>query len=204
MLKYGKLLMLLPAVLLLTGCANGDMTPPNVMTMLESIHSSLPSLWVLVYACCFIAGVLFSTKGLYDLHMVAKMGGTMMGGQANSMPPLFMLVLAGLFFATPTTLGMFTSSLFGVSGNVLSYQAVQTGANGNIPLGMSDIVDIVRFISIVAFVRGLFLLTRHTSRNGQPQPGTFSKAMTHIIGGVLGVNILTTWGMFMTTLGFSQ
>lgn len=204
-LKYGKLFAIAPALMLLTGCSGSGInwSAPNLMQMFESLRSTLPSLWMMIIVTCMVTGVYLMYKGLADLVIVAKMSGSMMGGQQTSGPPILMIMLSTVFFYLPIFISSMSVTVFGQgSESLLSYQPISSG-NG-LPLGMSVCVDVIRFISMVAFVRGVFLLTRHAHRNGQTQPGNFQKAFTHIIGGVLGVNILTTWGALMATLGMGQ
>ena len=58
---------------------------------------------------------------------------------------------------------------------------------------------ILQFIGLVAFIRGLVILTQLGGHGGQP--GTFARAMTHIIGGILCINMYDTVNMILVTLG---
>lgn len=201
MLKSAKLFALAPTLLMLTGCA-GISNAPNLQQMLESIRSTLPSLWVMIMVFCIVAGASMSVKGLFDLHIVAKMSGSMMGAQASYGPPLIMMGIAAMLLVIPGYLQVFTTTIFGQSGSsALAYQPLTTG---NYPFGLSACIDLIRFISFVAFIRGIFLFSNYGHRNSQVRPGDFGKACTHVTAGILGVNIVTTWGVLMATLGIGQ
>ena len=203
MFKYAKFMAIL-AFPLLSGCATTGGSAPNLQQMLRSIESLFPSLWAMVTAFCMIAGIALFTKALFDFHMIAKMSGSMMGSQSDPKPTMFMMGLAGLLMLIPYLFNGLTTTLFGTGAGagLLGYQPI--ASSGQLNLGMNDIVNLVRFVGLVAFVRGMMILTHYGSRNGQPQKGDFQKAMTHIIGGLLGVNILATTAVVMAALGFSS
>ncbi len=49
------------------------------------------------------------------------------------------------------------------------------------------LVRLVQIVGLIAVIRGLLILMR---LSGQAQPGTFGRAMTHIVGGTLAMNIV--------------
>jgi len=201
--KLVKLATISLAPLLLGGCAaaNGsNVNVPNVMQMLQNIQNTLPSFWGLVAAFCLVTGLVMVIKALADLHIVAKMGGSMMGAQADPKGPLILLFMAAILLFMPTFLADTSNTFFGQNGP-LAYQPIQqTGSD----LAMSAIVNVIRFVGWCAFVRGWLVLSRHGHRNSQTPPGNFGKGMTHVIGGVLAANITIFWGALMTTVGMSS
>ena len=66
---------------------------------------------------------------------------------------------------------------------------------------VEPILGIIQIIGIIAFMRGWLLLAKAT--NPGQQPGAISKGVTHIIGGILAVNIRTFITVIYQTLGLT-
>jgi intracellular multiplication protein IcmC len=61
---------------------------------------------------------------------------------------------------------------------------------------------VVQFFGVIAFIRGLVILTHLGGHGGQQ--GSFGRGMTHIIGGILCINIYQFVHVIMITLGIQQ
>ena len=59
----------------------------------------------------------------------------------------------------------------------------------------------MRVIGAISFIRGWVILTRVSKH---AQPGTFGKGLTHVIAGILAINIYETWEILMNTLGLNN
>jgi hypothetical protein len=57
----------------------------------------------------------------------------------------------------------------------------------------------VQFIGYIAFLRGWILLARLGERSSQE--GTLARALMHIFGGILAINVFGTYRMLKVTLG---
>ena len=201
-LKLLKFTSVIAAIALLSGCASvsgGSGNTPNILQMLQSIQSAYKPYSLMIVSVCYAAGITFLLKAFYDLHIVAKMSGSM-GGQADYRPPLFLFVIAAMFLAFPGVIDILTRSVFGQSNGPLSYIS---GGNTMSQSALNDCIGLVQMVGITAFVRGWMLLARHGNRNGGTQPGNFGKSMTHIVGGTLAANISWTWAVLMSTVGFT-
>ena len=64
---------------------------------------------------------------------------------------------------------------------------------------LRPVIMIVQFIGLVAMLRGFLILTKVTGQGAQP--GTVSKGMIHIFGGILAVNIVRTVEIAINTFG---
>ena len=64
---------------------------------------------------------------------------------------------------------------------------------------IAPIVGIIQLIGLFAFLRGGMILAR-VGKQGT-QPGTVSKGVVHLIGGILAINITTTVNVVVNTLG---
>ena len=81
-------------------------------------------------------------------------------------------------------------------GNDMSY-AMSSGLR--IVKMIAPIVGIIQLIGLFAFLRGWMILARLGKQGAQP--GTTSKGIVHLIGGILAVNITTTVNVVVNTLG---
>ena len=60
--------------------------------------------------------------------------------------------------------------------------------------------NITQFVGYVAFIRGWILLLRIGEQGSQP--GAFAKAVTHIVGGLVAINIFGTVAVIQNTIGW--
>lgn len=111
---------------------------------------------------------------------------TFMSHQMTIARPLSMLLAACMLLILPTMIGTFMLAFWG-SANPMVY--TPTTDSGWEPL-MPVVIDFVRVVGIFAFMRGIFLISRSGGQGSQP--GTLSKAILHMFGGVLCINIVAT------------
>lgn len=62
---------------------------------------------------------------------------------------------------------------------------------------IDPVMKIMQVIGLVALIRGISSLTRLA---GQSQPGVLGKAVVHIVGGTLAINIYGTVDVIQNTL----
>ena len=63
-------------------------------------------------------------------------------------------------------------------------------------------IMIIQLIGTIAFIRGLVILTHLGERGGQQ--GAFGKAMSHIVGGILAIDINDFMQAIWNTLALGQ
>lgn len=179
--------------LFLVGCQGVQF--PSIDQMITNLGSSLSGIWRLVTASSYILGMIFIFRGVYQLKLYGDLR-TMMSTQTNFKATLMLfLVGAMLIFYQPAT-EVFMMSAFGTS------KATPIGY-GNHPLGISSsmgvILKFVQIIGFISFIRGWIYLTQ-ASQGGQ---STFGKAITHIVGGILAINIEGTANVLQATFGIT-
>ena len=79
--------------------------------------------------------------------------------------------------------------------NVLSWNSGTQ--SDNYQTYIEPILGIIQIIGMIAFIRGWVQLSRAT--NAGQQPGAVSKGLTHVIGGILAINIYTVIEVFNQT-----
>lgn len=62
---------------------------------------------------------------------------------------------------------------------------------------IEPILGIIQIIGMISFIRGWVMLSKAT--NVGQQPGAVSKGLTHVIGGIMGINIYTVIEVFNQT-----
>ncbi len=180
--------------LLLVGC--GGTNKLQIQEMLVNLSSSITPFWRLVTGASYLFGLVFVFRGIFMLKVYGE-GRTMMSGQANLKGALIcLLVGAVLLFSQSMYDTLLFSTFSATSTSPLQYDTNST-------LSIDAYFSLLRFISLIgliSFIRGWVMLT-HLSNPGQQS--SFGKALTHIIGGLLAINIQGTINVVQGTLGMS-
>jgi intracellular multiplication protein IcmC len=168
----------------------------DLSTWLYNISAQVPDLVKLVVAVGYISGFGFLIGAVMKFKKCAQ-STTMMSTQEGIGGPLIHLMVgvALIYFAGFVQVG--SVSLFG-QGSTIAYQA--DAASSGLFAGMlGPIIIILRLIGYIAFMKGFYILARLGGH--QAQPGTLGKGMIHIFGGILAINIESTYTVLMNTLG---
>ncbi len=182
-------------LLLLAGCQGND---PNLQTMLINLQSSYPNLWRLLTATAYVVGFFFILRAIHYMKVYGEMR-TMMASNASVKTPVTLIIVGSALIYAPTAFQTLMMTTFG-SANVtpLSYAGHYSGWSNQATVALLGLVQI---IGLIAFIRGWIFLARAGEQSSQP--GAFGKGMTHIIGGLLAINIVGTWDVIKATLGYS-
>ncbi len=165
---------------------------PDAKQMLINLSTQIPSLMRMVTAFAYVTGFYFIFIGLLKLKQYGE-SRTMMSQERELKAPVIFLTVGTLLVYLPTTIQVGLST-FWVTPNPYAYLQEQ-----NQWTELFNICFIViQLIGTIAFIRGLIMLT-HLSGHGQQD--TFRKATTHIIGGILCINIYQFVQVIMVTLG---
>jgi intracellular multiplication protein IcmC len=171
----------------------------NADVMLENIATQLPYLFRFVSGFAYLGGLFFLIVGLYKLKEYGE-SRTMSSNKLDLKEPISYLIIGAMLIYLPTAKDTMLVSVYGTT-QLSPYVGYGNQQNSFNEMGRV-IVDIVQFIGFVAFVRGLFLM--HRVGVGQAQQGTFNKGLTHLIGGVIAMNVVGFANIIDTTLGISS
>lgn len=153
------------------------MAAPNAMQLMQNITTlsgAFEGVSLVFGICLFVAGV----------HKLKRHGEARgMGGQGSSWGPLAIIIASVALMAMPTTLGLFLNAFWQTS-SPLAYNTADGATDQYIPA----VLMFVRFIGLVAFVRGVHHFAK--SGHGSGQPGSIGKGLMHSFGGILCVHIL--------------
>lgn len=166
----------------------------DVSSMLINLSREVPSLMRLVTAFAYVMGFFFIFKGILELKQYGE-SRSMMSQEHHLSKPLIYLTVGALLIYLPSSVQVGLTT-FWTSPNPYGYLSSDTSDN------WTDLTNavfvVIQLIGTISFIRGLVILT-HVSGHGQP--GTFAKAMAHIIAGVLCINLYQFLQAVFTTLG---
>lgn len=199
------------AIILLPAVANAAFVEKDLQDIMENLKKILTPAMLLLLSLSFVIGLVFLLKGLLLLKAFAQplTQATRPGEIAG--PMVYMFVGAVMIYI-PTSTDILTNTLFGAGGKsifsgggggqsfgtvnlanmgkasdqILGYAPVSV--EGQWATMVDTIVLYMQFIGFLAFMRGWLMI----AHSGQPgvQPGSISKGIIHIVGGILAINFL--------------
>lgn len=113
--------------------------------------------------------------------------------------PIVMLVIGAALIFMPSFLTVLNKSIWGSSEIADLSELAYTLDDDGMEAKLRPVVMIIQFIGLVAMLRGFLILTKVTGQGAQP--GTISKGLIHIFGGIMAVNITKTVGIAVNTFG---
>ncbi len=171
---------------------------PDLQTMLSTLSGQIPDLVALATAFSYIAGLFFMLRATYVLKEYGELR-TMMSSQTSLVKPMTLYIIAVLFLFFPTTYHYAMETFFGqYNATPYGYSSVNYQSWHGI---ISVVVQIIEFLGIIAFMRGLFLMT--ALAGGQSPQGTIGKGLAHLVGGIMAMNIVGVSYILERTLGIT-
>lgn len=168
----------------------------DLTQMLGTLYKNLQPVWNMLIALCYVLGIFFIAIGMLKLKVYGQMT-VMMATHASLGPSLaYILVGAGLLWV-PSLLDIMTMSLWGYGFNAITGYPDE-GMDNYSDL-MIPLIRIVQVVGLIAFIRGWIILLR-LGQHGAP-PGTLSKGLLHMLGGILAINIMGTIELLRNTFG---
>jgi intracellular multiplication protein IcmC len=193
MFKQKHRFVLLASFLLLSGCTTTG-KGADVAQMIQNFSATFPALWGLVTGAAYIIGMIFALRALYYLKIYGQ-SQTMMAGHSNLKTPLILFLCSAALIFAPTAFQTITQTFFATT-NPLAWEPPAGGMGTT-----TAILNFVALVGVISFVRGWVQLS-HLAQQGGSHPNAFGKAMTHIIGGVLAINIKAVVSVMQNTFGF--
>lgn len=167
-------------------------TSLSAQDMVNHLAEQIPNLMRFVTALAYVLGIYFIVFGLMKLKKYGEARTQMSYEQSLKGPLIFMLVGAMLIYL-PSSINIATSTFW--ESNAFDYKLPQDEWSQF----YNSVFLIVQLIGIIAFIRGLIMLTQLSGHGGHP--GVFGKAMVHIIAGVFCINIFQFLQLVFATLG---
>ena len=161
--------------------------------MLTNIANQIPNLMRLVTAIAYVLGMIFIFIAVLKMKHLGE-SRTMMSREHSIMGPIIYLVIGAMLLYLPSAVQMSTSTFWGTP-NPIGYL---TGTDQWTQF-LNDCFSVVQLFGTIAFIRGLVILS-HLGGGGGGQKN-LSQGLTHIIGGILCINIYQFVRVILFTLG---
>lgn len=172
--------------------STSSLTSLSAETILVNIAEQVPSLMRMVTAIAYVLGMYFIFHGIVKLKHMGEMR-TMTSQEHSIVPPIIFLSIGAFLLYLPSGVQVGLST-FWSQPNPYGYLQSEDQWSQFI----NDCFLIVQLVGTIAFIRGLVIMSRLGSHSGQP---IFAKGLTHIIGGILCINIYQFVQVIMVTLG---
>ena len=167
-----------------------------------NLASSFYGLEKLIITVSYVIGLMLIVRGvmMYRIFANQTYGSAQRGEIAG---PLVFLVVGIILLYFPSSLNTSLYTFFGTSeiGQLQELAAYSNRSQSETFLQLQNIVvKYLKLIGLIAFVRGWVIL----AKMGHPgaQPGSIGKGITHIIGGVVLINIIDVLIIFENTFGY--
>jgi intracellular multiplication protein IcmC len=204
-----RILKLLAAlnILIIPSSAFAAITALDVQDILGNLQKILNPTLGMLMGVSFILGVIFILRGLLQLKSFSlPMNQATRPGELSG--PLISILVGTVMIYIPTSTDVLSTTLFGSvpsmfpSGggsfvpNIENLGRASDQVMGYAPQALESqwatlidtVVYYMQFIGFLAFMRGWVIIAHAGQHHGQP--GTISKGLIHIVGGILAINFL--------------
>lgn len=179
-----------------TGTVYAD-SIPTLDEVLNTFSDNVPNLMRLVTSFAYVFGIYLVVKSVFALKKFAEQR-TMMSGEQSLKPVMIYMFVGAVLIWLPTSIDVAMNTLW-LQPAPFAYQT--DDANPWAVVTNSAFL-VLQLIGVIAFIRGMIIMTQLAGQGGQP--GTFSKAMAHIIGGILCINMYDTVRTILISFGLEN
>ena len=176
-------LALVSIMLSLTACSS---TTSDLSAIFQSLEADAVSIFDLLISFCYLAGALFVARGIFDFKVYGEQRTA--SAQQHSLRTPITYVTVGIFLLyAPNTITLLSESWLMQPTVMLAYLNPENASAGSstwesLAVAMFTLIQICGLIS---FIRGCFMLTHI----GGGQHGGTAKGMTHIVSGIVMLNL---------------
>jgi hypothetical protein len=173
-----------------------DVGNVNAATMITNFAASIPNLMRLTTAIAYVLGMYLILQGIMGLKKYGDQRTQMSAENSLKGPIILLAVGAGMLYLPTSVQQGFTT--FWTEPSPYAYQTADTGPFQEF---INACFLIIQLIGTIYFIKGLSMMT-HLDRGGQQ--GGFSRALTHIIGGIFCIDLYDFLNMIFVTLGLGE
>jgi hypothetical protein len=181
---------------------NGDASGVGLDSMIVSLMANIeaPTIW-LVSWFGWLAGLVFVFIGISRLMQTEREGARGPSGIGT----ITTFLIAGCLFSLNSIITYINGSIFGVdtiaTNGTLQYTDGLAGAADHVHAVISAIITFSIILGWISLVRGLFIVRGVSEGNSQ---ASMMAAITHLIGGVLAINLGAVIMAVQTTLNITD
>jgi intracellular multiplication protein IcmC len=171
----------------------GGLTTLSAQNMIIEFAKSIPNLMRLVTSFAYVFGMVLIIRGIIKFKHFGE-SRTMMSEEHSIIVPITYIAVGASLIYLPSAVNVGMSTFW----------------NEPNPYGYIEYTDqwgsfiricflVVQLVGTIAFIRGLILMSHAGGRHGQQ--GAFKQGLTHIIGGILCINIYQFVQVILATFG---
>lgn len=164
----------------------------SAQAVFTNLVQQVPNLMRLVTAIAYVLGMFFIVAGVIKFKHFGE-SRTMMSHEHSVSAPIIMVAVGAALIYLPTSVQVGMST-FWTDPNPYAYLEQQDQWSKFI----GDCFLVIQFIGTIAFIRGLVILSHVGS---QSHGNSFAKGITHVIGGILCINIYQFVQVVLATIG---
>ena len=169
----------------------------DVSTMLLNFSQAVPNLMQMVTAFAYVLGFFFIIRGVIELKQFGE-SRSMMSQEHSLAKPLMTITVGALLLYLPSSVQTGLSTFWTTPS---PYGYVSSSSSDSWSAVTNAAFMVIQLIGVIAFIKGLVMLTHLHGHGGQP--GGFSKAMAHIVAGILCINLYQFLQTVFDTLGIT-
>jgi hypothetical protein len=175
---------------LIPDIANAEGAVATLQTLFKNGITSWQGIIHLMGALMYVSGVIIGGMAIVKFKDLSD-------GKIPAHMPILLSIISAALIASPSIIMTITSTYYGDKkfqpDNLLT-SIPQTSVDG-VSDALTSVLIFVQMLGVIAFFRGFLML----KSVGTGKDGQLGKAMTHILGGVLAINIQATVGMLART-----
>lgn len=187
--------------LLLCWISNTAHAAADMQTVLTNLSNLIIPLTGMVLLVSFCSGVYMV---IHALTLMKKFGTISQTQHGEIGGPLMKLMVGTVLIYLPTSTDTMMNSLFNTGASMFGYGTVSyqnLGAGSSLLNYVSadsmsiqwaalanTLVLYIQFLGFLSFIKGWFIMSRSAGQGAQQ--GSFTKALTHIIGGIFAINFV--------------
>ncbi len=166
----------------------------DITTWMRNLETHLPAVLKLLVAASYVMGVCFIVMAIMKLKMFGQ--SSMYAAQQHSiLGPLVYFGVGAMLIYFPSLIDVAIWTFWDYGADYVMGRSVSINSWDGL---LQPVVAIVRIIGYISFLRGMLLLARFGQQSAQP--GTLGKAIFHLVGGILAVNVLGAWDIVSGTI----
>lgn len=164
----------------------------DIFTLLSNLDNANGPLLKLVTSAAYLIGIFFGIRAILSLKKTTG------NGQGGLKEFLIYITIASVMLYLPTAINAFVNTIFNSEIVPISYN----NSEDDLTIFSLEpiIMRLVQLIGLISFIRGWLMMSNLANANGQP---VFAKALIHIVGGVLAINVEGTKSVMLSTIGIS-
>ncbi|MCS5708313.1 hypothetical protein CC99x_005280 [Candidatus Berkiella cookevillensis] len=170
---------------------------------LQNLSYAFTSLKALIVALSYVLGVGMVVRGLMMYRQLANV--TMSSAQRGELAgPMVWIIVGVILVYFPRTLESSLTTVFATGDTAAASELIGYVTISGVERWreISEIiVNYMKLIGYIAFLRGWIILSK-MGHSGS-QPGSIGKGIVHIVGGVLLINVIDTVNLLARTFGLT-